>query len=181
MEIMKRSFAGACRCAGSAVGIALLLGVWSSVMPAHPLYVSMCQIEYDSGARTVRITITVFSDDLENALYQQHQRRMLLATERESPDARALIYNYLHDRTEFTLNGLPLTLDSLSRRIDIHEARTKCVFEIPGIADFKEISVTSRIFLELYDSQQNLVRVSANGKKKNLLLDKDKTSGTIFF
>ena len=106
---------------------------------------------------------------------------MLLATERESPDARALIYNYLHDRTEFTLNGLPLTLDSLSRRIDIHEARTKCVFEIPGIADFKEISVTSRIFLELYDSQQNLVRVSANGKKKNLLLDKDKTSGTIFF
>lgn len=181
MEIIKRYFAGERRRAVSAMWFMLLLAVGSGMLPAHPIYVSMCQIEYDAGKKAVRIIITVFSDDLENALYQQHQRRLLLATEREAPDARALIYGYLHRQTEFSLNGLPLELDSLSRRIDIHEARTKCIFEIPEIADFKEVSVTSRIFLELYDSQQNLVRVSANGKKKNLLLDKDKTGGTIFF
>lgn len=181
MEIIKRYFAGNRRRAVSAVWVVLLLAVGSGMLPAHPIYVSMCQIDYDVGAKTVRITLTVFSDDLEIALYQQHQRRMLLATEQEAPDARALIYEYIHDQTDFSLNGLPLELDSLSHRIDIHEARTKCVFEISAIPDFKEVSVSSRIFLELYDSQQNLVRVSANGKKKNLLLDKDKTSGTIFF
>lgn len=181
MEIMKRYFAGEHRRTGRMMRLVILLAVMSGVLPAHPLYVSMCQIEYDAGAKMVRITITVFSDDLENALYQAHQRRLRLATEQEAQDARALIYDYIHDQTEFSLNGLPLALDSLSRRIDIHEARTKCIFEVPAIPDFKEVSVTSRIFLELYDSQQNLVRVSANGKKKNLLLDKDKTSGTIFF
>jgi len=50
----------------------LVLFLWLSAPVLHPLHLSVCNIEVDDEKKVMRVTIKVFTDDLENAVLEMY-------------------------------------------------------------------------------------------------------------
>lgn len=146
---------------------------------AHPVYVSMCQIHHDAGTDSLEVIVTIFSDDLELAVFEETGVRIFLGTDRQSADADSLVGRYLADRITIAINGDTLP-DLPSRfRFDASRARTTCRFAVPQSVPVRRIAVVNRILLDIYDTQRNLVRTRIAGEKLNLVLDAGEPAGVL--
>lgn len=148
---------------------------------AHPLYVSLCDISYSQDTASIKITLTLFTEDLEMAIQQKKGQSLYLGSEKQADTAEEAVFEYLKAQFSIKLNLTPLVLDSLQKEISIGKTRTTCVFDNISLAELKEITVSHLSFFELFEEQRNLVRIKTAVSKKNMLLTRKNPSETIFY
>lgn len=163
------------------VVLLLLVFFAANSLIAHPIYVSLCDISYSEDAASVKITLMLFTEDLEMAIQQKKGQALYLGREEQIETADIEVYNYLKEQFSIKLNLIPLVLDSLQKEISIGKTRTTCVFDNISLEELKEITVSHLSFFELFEEQRNLVRIKTAASKKNMLLTKQNPSDTIFY
>ncbi len=159
----------------------LLVLLTGNSLIAHPLYVSLCDIAYSQDTASIKVTLTLFTEDLEMAIQQKKGQSLYLGSEKQADNAEAEVFQYLKDQLSIKLNLMPLVLDSLQKEISIGKTRTTCIFDDISLAELKEITVSHLSFFELFEEQRNLVRIKTAASKKNMLLTKKHPSETIFY
>lgn len=150
--------------------VAFLLLPFASVSPnhKHEYYVSVTKVEYAQKQKAVQITSQIFIDDFEKLLRERYDENITLATKDEPEKVNDYINRYFLDKLKVSINGKNTYFKYLGK--EYKDDIAYCYFEIENITEVKSIKVTNRILFDVFEEQQNIVRLKLNNKNKSYLL-----------
>ena len=155
----------------------LLLG--ANFSNAHPFYVSICQLDYNKESKSLEVSVKVFADDLLLGLQNAGRTKIYIGEKKEDPRTDEYILEYLKSNYQFAVNGQNSSLQFIGKELE--NDVVWIYLEIENVADLKSIDVNCSLLIEVLESQSNIVQVNKNGNIKNLLFNKNTTSGTLNF
>lgn len=167
------------RLCNTAVGIAFtLLAVLAGLgSAAHPFYVSVTDVEYLAEEQLLGVTIRVFTDDLEAALRAQGAPKLDLGAPSEHPEANRWVATYLDSKLSWRLNGQPRTCHWLGKEVE--NDVTFLYLEARQVSHFPDIELTHRLFLETFDTQENIVHLHCAGNLASARLNRVQPKGQL--
>jgi hypothetical protein len=146
-------------------GISPLLG---STLPAHPLYTSVTEIEYNEKEQSVEVTCRLFTDDFESILRKNYNTKVDLFND-GFKNAATYIPAYIKKNLALTVNGKAVTLQYIG-----YERKNEacwCYFEATGIPTPNKMEVTTTLLYDFTDKQINMIHATVNGNRKSTKLN----------
>jgi hypothetical protein len=134
----------------------------------HKYYVSMTKIKYVKEKETVQITMRFFIDDIEKTLNTRFKKDFKLATSEEYIDTDKFLNLYIHQKFEYKINDQSVKYTFLGKEYD-----NDIVFfylESTDIKNIKTIEVENKMLLELFEEQQNFIKLYINDQIKTMVL-----------
>lgn len=146
--------------------------------PEHAFYVSITDISYQENKQDLEVQIKIFTDDLEDAVRSTLGKIVKLQDGINKEEA-SLVHQYLLEKVEILMDGKAPDIHMHSCQIE-----GDAVFSIyRGKMDFrpKVIDISNTILIDLFPTQNNIIRLKGSAASGLLKLDKKKTSGIIAF
>lgn len=156
---------------------ALLL--FSTLLFAHPIHVSVCQISFSTDNGQLGCVVTLFSDDLELDIFRQSAQKLYLGLENQAPQAEALIWAYLQEHLQLTINGKPVDFQFEKANFSISTVRTTVSFSLQDLPKTSRLAINNRLLTGLYDDQKNLIRFNISGTKSAVTLNAEQPAAEI--
>lgn len=146
---------------------------------AHPLHVSVTEINYDEKDRALEIMTRVFIDDLETAFRRKFNVPDLDILRPKGKTVDEMAREYMAQNLHVSLDGKRQTFNYLGHERD----GDAFVFyiEVAKVKKWKVIEVRNSVLTEQFDDQSNLVHVTVHETVRSLRLHKDELSGKISF
>jgi hypothetical protein len=154
----------------------LLLGLGSWSM--HKFYVSLTEVRFNSESGRIEVSIRIFPDDLDRALFEREGVHTQLATELELPEADSLLKLYLLEHFSLEVNGEPIELEYLGKEPEADAIW--CYLESDQVAEPVQYMVYNSILTQTFEDQVNIVQVYQEKWNKGLMLDRDHRSDQLF-
>ena len=147
----------------------------------HNYYVSVSHINFAADEATLQISVKVFTDDLEAAVLDYSGVQLHLIDELPHAKADSLIFNYIMHCNSYYLNDRlePETVQYIGYELD--SEALWCYLQIDSVVALKSIKVQSKLLLDVFESQSNLIFVKAFDSEKGMHLYGDKKQETIRF
>ena len=152
------------------LGIATILLLSQSFFPRHAFYVSIHDIRFDEEWGTFDLKIKIFTNDLEDALVAAKHPRFLLGTEKEIPGAEKAITQYIKEKVQLSIQQKQLNLAFLKK--EYREDACWIYFQAEAGCSPTELGVSSKVLLELFDGQTNIIRLKVGSQRFISNLDK---------
>lgn len=146
---------------------------------AHPFYVSICQIDFNSETHSLEISVKTFADDLILALEKEGATKIYLGEEKENPATNKLIFNYLKSHLSLKVNGEKVAFKFIGKEMETDAVWT--YLEIDNISELNEIEVNCTLLTEIFDSQNNIIQINKGEGIKSMLLDRKKNKDSLTF
>lgn len=134
---------------------------------AHPIHVSVCNIEFNDDKLT--IAVKLFKDDFQLAIYHNYGLE-LNYDDAEFPNSKKVIDKYMNNALKIVLNKR----DSLKlsfKRAEINDEAVWFYYTFEQ-EDFNRIYVKNELLLDIYGDQTNLLilnyRNNQNGYRFNV-------------
>lgn len=161
--------------------IALLIFRTAAITsPAHPLHISVTEIEYNEKNKSFEIMMRIFTDDLEEGVRrQQKDMRLNIMQPPAGKTTDQLIEAYLAAHFRLSVDNKVRKADYLGHELEADAVI--CYIEVTGIKSWKTIEIKNNILMEVYDDQSNIVNVTVNDKVKSLRLTESEQSGRFTF
>jgi hypothetical protein len=131
----------------------------------HKHYISLTQINYDESEKALQITMRFFIDDLEKAVGGRFDKNLQLATREEMKDSDVYIERYVASKFKLWINGEPVSAAFLGKQYE--DDQVFFFLEAPEIEGIETLEVQNSMLMEVFEEQQNYVKLS--------ILDVDKT------
>ena len=154
----------------------LLLGLGSWSM--HKFYVSLTEVRFNSESDRIEVSIRIFPDDLDHALFESEGIHTQLATELELPEADSLLKFYLLDHFSLEVNGERIKLEYLGKEPEADAIW--CYLESEQIGEPGDYLVYNSILTPTFEDQVNIVQVYQGKWNKGLMLSRDHRSDQLF-
>jgi len=143
----------------------------------HPFHVSICDVTYDSDDKHLKISVRLFTDDLEMGLSNYAEAPELDLLELDSAMLNALLQRYLLENLRFTTNKEVLPLHYLGSQKE--DNGIWCFLEYENLSPFDEIVVFNSLLINAFEDQENLVHFRKNKIVKSLRLNHKNKIGTV--
>ncbi|MFS4483785.1 DUF6702 family protein [Hyunsoonleella sp. 2307UL5-6] len=156
----------------------IIVFIGSSFSTLHKYYISNTQIEYVKDVKSVQIITRIFIDDLENVLKERYDESLTFDNE----NATAIddyLEKYLGEKLNIKIDDKTVKLRFLGKEIDM--GIVKCYLEIENIKHISKIEITNEILFDLFEEQQNIIKLNINSKKKSYVLTKQKDNAVLNF
>ena len=161
----------------------VLLGHCTSAY-AHPLRLSLSEIEYDSDQQLITISLRLFLMDVREALIFDPQSTELAFTlPNESPAAERLLLNYVNRLFYVKANGGKIELQIKRKRLSGEGDNTALgvLFEHRQEQPLISLEINNAVFTDLFFDQNNIVYVHVNGDSRSFMLNKKSPIHTLKF
>lgn len=147
---------------------ALLLLLLLTGFGRHDHHVSLSQINYSEKENSLQITMRYFIDDMEKAILEKDGVQLQLSSKEELPNADDHLKPYLKGKFKLGVNGEPQTINYLGKN---YEGEMVFFFlEVKDLDSIREIEVVNQVFFELFDDQQNYVKIQVGQQQKTMIL-----------
>jgi predicted RNase H-related nuclease YkuK (DUF458 family) len=156
------------------LSLLVILFSFLSAFTLHKFYVGVFQIDYFKEKKAVQITVRLFIDDLEKALYKKHNKHIYITTKDEIAEANTLIANYLSEKLKIKINNKSQSLQFLTKEQE--DNIVICYLKIPFKDNIKDLEITNTVLSDIFKEQQNLVHLNLNSNKKTLLFTNTETN-----
>ncbi len=144
---------------------------------AHPLHISISEINYSEKDKALQITSRIFIDDLEQSIRDKRQEQELdLLSPKNGLTTDQLVNAYLQEHFKIKLDGKARPLKLLGHEIE--DVAIICYIEVENVRKVKSMDVFNDLITETYGDQSNIVHVTFNGPVKSVRLLRDKPSET---
>ena len=140
----------------------------------HKFYVSLTEVRFNSESGRIEVSIRIFPDDLDHALFESEGIHTQLATELETPEADSLLELYLLEHFSLEVNGEPIELEFLGKEPEADAIW--CYLESDQVAEPKAYTVYNSILTHTFEDQVNIVQVYQEKWNKGLMLSRDHRS-----
>lgn len=150
-----------------------------SYISIHKYYISVTQIEYVKDKKSVQITSRIFIDDFENALKSRYSDTITLAEVDEPQIINTYIENYLKEKIAIKINNEKANMVFIGKEYDGDIMR--CYLEIEGVKKIKAFDISNKVLFDLFEDQQNIIKVKINSKRKSFMLTSEKKLATLKF
>ena len=140
--------------------LSLFLGL-AIQLPAHPVHISVCNLEFDQEGLT--IAVKLFQDDLLLAIQTEKRKEIDLADIEEEKNLQ-IMADYVEDNIHIGLNKNE-NLKLNYYQYEINEEAIWFYFNIKGLKTGKKLYITNTLMVELYHDQTNLVILNFLGNQ----------------
>ena len=162
--------------------------LFSLIKPApslsHPLRLSLSEIEYKKDEQLITIDLRLFLMDVNEALvFDPESTELRFCEPDESPNAEALLMNYINDFFYIEINGKRIPLEIKSKRLKGNGIDTALglVFEYRQSSPLNSMKIKNAVFTDLFFDQNNIVYVYINDSSTSLMLDKNTPTHRLVF
>jgi len=145
----------------------------------HKYYISVTKIEYVENKKAIQITSRIFIDDFESLLKTKHHDTITLGETNEPKIIDVYIKNYLKEKITIKINEEVVDVVFLGKEYD--GDIMCCYLEIEGVKKIKSFKISNKILLDVFEDQQNIVKLKMNSKQKSFLLTSEKKDATLIF
>ncbi len=132
---------------------------------AHPFYLSVCDLKYNSNSKKLEGTVKVFCNDLEEALKRLEQKPVDLIHAKNKTEILVLLGNYLSKRLSFTSKGQTIKYELLG--YEIEEESLWIYLESESMPSPKSLSIENSILYDFLKEQMNIVNLEIAGVQKS--------------
>ena len=142
---------------------------------AHPLRLSLCEIEYTSNKQLLTIHLKLFLTDVNEAIvFDPYSKELAFCQPNESPKANKLLLDYLNQFFYVKANSKLVDLKIKSKKLSGEGENTALwvYFEYPQRSPLAALEIKNAVFTDLFFDQNNIVYVHVDGKSKSLMLNK---------
>ena len=151
---------------------------------SHPLRLSLSEIEYKKDEQLITIDLRLFLMDVNEALvFDPESTELRFCEPDESPNAEALLMNYINDFFYIEINGKRIPLEIKSKRLKGNGIDTalSLVFEYRQSSPLNSMKIKNAVFTDLFFDQNNIVYVYINDNSTSLMLDKNTPTHRLVF
>ena len=162
--------------------IALLLS--SSVTFAHPLRLSLCEIEFYSKENLLSVNLKLFLTDVNEALlFDPYSKELAFCQPNEHSNADMMLMEYLNRFFYVKFNRKKISLEIKKKKLSGEGDNTALwiYFEKPVEGKFNSIEVKNAVFTDLFYDQNNIVYIHIDEKSKSLMLNKETSTYKLNF
>lgn len=160
-------------------GLILIIGFWMTVPTfAHPLKLSLCEIEYSSEKELLTINLKLFLTDVNEAIvFNPNSNELKFCQPNESEQANQLLLNYLNQFFYVKVNQKLVDLHIKNKRLKGENDNTALwvSFEYKQSSPLESLEIKNAVFTDLFFDQNNIVYVHVDKTSKSLMLDKKKS------
>ncbi|MEM9362500.1 MAG: DUF6702 family protein [Bacteroidota bacterium] len=142
---------------------------------AHPLRLSLCEVEYVSNKQLLTINLKLFLTDVNEALvFDPNSKELAFCQPNESAKANQLLLEYLDQFFYVKANKEIIDLKIKHKKLSGEGDNTALwvYFEIKQSSPLKTLEVKNTVFTDLFFDQNNIVYVHVNGESKSMMLNK---------
>ncbi len=142
---------------------------------AHPLRLSLCEIEYSSSKQLLTIHLKLFLTDVNEAIvFDPYSKELAFCQPNESAKANQLLLEYLNQFFYVKANKKLVALNIKSKKLSGEGENTALwvYFEVKHSPPMKSLEIKNAVFTDLFFDQNNIVYVHVNGDSKSLMLNK---------
>lgn len=164
----------------------ILFAILLSVFPIfnnsninHDYYFSSTTIEHNNHNKSLEITSTYYTDDLEKAVEKQYNIELHLGTKKEHKEADMYINQYFKENFKLVIDGKEVEYEYIGKEIEIE--KTYNYIEIMDIPSLKKINIESRMLFNIARTQENIFKVKNNNTTKSITLYYKRPKGDIVF
>lgn len=162
----------------------LLLAGLAGSADAHPLRLSLSEIEYSSEQKSLTISLRLFLMDVREALlFDPDNAELAFCKPTESANAEPMLMEYLDEFFYVKANGRKLDLQIVGKRLHgegINEA-LGVTFELSQQVPLASLEIKNAVFTDLFFDQSNIVYVHIDGESHSLMLNKETPVHTLEF
>ena len=144
----------------------------------HALYVSVLEIEKEQSRERASIMVKIFSDDLEDAIFNHAQQRLDLLGG-NCGQGKTYISNYFNDHLKLRIDGKEQSYSYLS--CEVNDISLWLTFEFTTLTSWNEVEITADYLMELFPTQSNVVSITYHSEKRMFRLTKGATRENISF
>jgi hypothetical protein len=136
---------------------------------AHPLHVSVTEINHNAADKTLEISCKLFTDDFENVLTQIYKTKVNLISPPDRSAMDKLVADFIQKHLFLKTDGKAARLSYLGfeRENDV----VYSYLQVENIVSLKKLEITNQFMHELFTDQINLMHVITGGKRKSVKLD----------
>jgi len=151
---------------------------------AHPLRLSLCEIEYTSSKQLMTINLKLFLTDVNEALvFDPYSKELAFCQPNESAKANQMLMDYLNKFFYVKVNGKRVHLQIKRKKLSGEGDNTALwvYYEHKQGQPLTSIEIKNAVFTDLFFDQNNIVYVHVNGKSKSLMLNKKTSAHQLTF
>ena len=145
----------------------------------HKYYISLTQVNYIQEEKSLQITTRIFIDDLEFAIQKETNQNLELNTSIESKNSDDIITNYISERFKIKINDTFYTFKYLGKEYE--EDLIYCYLEVQNIDEINSIKISNTVLFEVFNEQQNIVKLNINNSNKTFYFTKKNNKGLLKF
>jgi hypothetical protein len=156
------------------VAVVAVVGPWCRA-DAHPLRLSLSEIEYESAAQVLTVSLRLFLMDVNEALvFDPDSDELAFCQANEAPQAERMLLEYLDEFFYIKANGRRLALQLKSKRLsgEGDNVALGVQFEFRQEAPLTSLEIRNAVFTDLFFDQSNIVYVHVDGESRSLMLNK---------
>lgn len=142
---------------------------------AHPLRLSLCEIEYSSKQQLLTINLKLFLTDVNEAIvFDPYSKELAFCQPNESPKANEMLMDYVNRFFFVKANGEKVNLKIKSKRLSGEGENTALwvYFEYSQPTPLTSMEIKNAVFTDLFFDQNNIVYVHFDGDSKSMMLNK---------
>ncbi|MEM6708088.1 MAG: DUF6702 family protein [Pseudomonadota bacterium] len=143
---------------------------------AHPLRLSLSEIEYRAEQSLLTISLRLFLTDVNEALvFDPNSAALAFCQPNESPNAVPLLLSYLYDYFYVKANGERVDLRIKSKTLSGEGANQALVLLIESeqAPPLRSLEIHNTVFTDLFFDQSNIVYLDVDGELKSFMLNKE--------
>lgn len=169
------------------VWIALVLcslTMTTTTAPAHPIHITVLQLDYNPKSQALELAFKIFADDFESAVNKQNKVVLRLGSDRELQGAANLLFDYIKQHFTLSINGKPVSMRFVGKELEgeaVWVYAEAMSLQMLGTKGTKTLTMHNTLLFDLYDDQSNLVNVSVGQQRKSALFRKGKEVEALTF
>ena len=144
-------------------------------LDAHPLRLSLCEIEYTSSTKLISIHLKLFLTDVNEALvFNPKSNELAFCQPNESVKANQLLLEYINRFFYIKANGERMSLKIKQKRLsgDGENTALWVYFELSQPVILKSLEIKNNVFTDLFFDQNNIVYIHLDEESKSIMLNK---------
>lgn len=151
--------------------LVILIIFFSSSFSLHKHYVSLCQVEYVQSKKALQIIVSIFIDDLQNAISEE--KSIDFEIDVQNKDIENILVSYLKKHLVFEVNTLSKHYTYIGK--EFVDDKVLFYLEVDNIPQLYSIKITNTLLLKPFKSQKNIVKIKIGNRYKSFYLDKKKS------
>jgi hypothetical protein len=156
------------------VFLIFIISLFTILVNAHPVHVSVCNLEIED--KNITIAIKLFSDDFQLAL-QHNYGVMIELDDLTSPDNKEILDKYINSALHLLLNkNEPLRLSYT--KTDTNDQAIWLYYETE-IEKLRKLKIKNTLLIDIYLDQTNLVIVNHKGRQNGYRFNANHTEQII--
>ena len=131
----------------------------------HPFFVSMTDINYNENAKSLEISVRIFTDDFENTLRKYHTEKIDILHPADKEAMNGYVRDYIQQHLQLKINDKTVQLSFVG-----YEQQSESIwsyFEVNNVDTVNKVSIVNTLLHDYNTNQINMMHVKVKDKEQS--------------